>query len=665
MSSSDPRAGVIRGPDLNIDTNSGVVSRLTWDGTTWVREDLVRGLPRSRNVHAPNGLALDASTDTLYVAQGGNTNMGAPSVGFQNLPEYALSAAILSIDLDALGPLPYDLPTLDDPDRAGTADANDPFGGNGGENQAMVVAGGPVQVYSPGYRNPYDLIIATNGSIYATDNGNNAGEGGPPVGEGPGGTCTNAISEPGVFGFDNLVRVTAGYYGGHPDPTRGNAANTFAGQSPVPPALIHPVECDFQTAGVDRGSIGTFPSSTDGLTQYTASDFGGAMQGNLLTTQWDNYVSRVVLSPDGTAVVTNQKLFSNAGAHPLDITAQGDAGPFPGTIWMADQGASTLTVFEPNDYGGASPTCTGANSASLDEDGDGYTNADEILNGTDPCSAGDVPADFDGDGISNRADPDDDNDHKPDTSDPFALDHDNGNQTVIPVRYTWDPGTPSAGGILGSGFTGLMTNKKTDYASLYDPSKLAIGGAPGLFSIEQVPDNTADLKRNDQQYGFQFGVNARPGFSGPFVVHTVLVTPFAGMTPTNDQQFGVFVGTGDQDNFVKLVVAANGGKGGVLFGRELKGVASTQRMKKVTMPGPDRVDLYLLVDPAKGTIQGSYSTTKGAVTSARVQMGQPVTVPKTWFNGPSTRTAVGLSSTSKGPGLPFAALWDLIEVTPA
>ncbi len=665
VSSSDPRGGVIRGPDVGIDTNSGVISRLTWDGSAWVREDLVRGLPRSRNVHASNGLALDAATHTLYVAQGGNTNMGAPSVGFQNLPEFALSAAILSIDLDDLGTLPYDLPTLDDPARAGNPDANDPFGGDAGNNQAMIVSGGPVQVYSPGYRNPYDLIIASNGSMYATDNGNNAGEGGPPVGEGPGGTCTNAINEPGSFGYDNLVRVTSGYYGGHPDPTRGNFAATFAGQHAVPAGMIEARQCDFQTAGADRGSIGIFSSSTDGITEYTASDFGGAMQGDLLTTQWDNYVSRVVLSADGTTVVSNQVLFANVGAHPLDVTAQGDDGPFRGTIWVADETASTITVFEPNDYGGATPTCAGA-SNGLDEDGDGFTNADEIANGTDPCSAGDIPADADGDGVSNLLDPDDDNDQKADISDPFALDKKNGNQTTIPVRYTWDPGSPSVGGILGSGFTGLMTNKKSDYATLFDPSQLAVGGAPGLFAIEQVPDNTADLKRNDQRFGFQFGVNARPQFfKGKFLVHASLVTPFSGITPQGDQQFGVYVGSGDQDNFVKIVVTANGGKGGVLFGRELKGVASAQRVKKVKMPGPDRVDLYLLVDPVKHTIQGSYTTTKGAVTSAKITMGAAVTVPKTWFDGGPTRTAVGLSSTSKGPAPPFAALWDLIEVTKA
>ena len=96
-----------------------MVSRLTWDGSDWLRQDLVRGLPRSEENHTGNGMALDPSTNTLYLAQGGNTNKGAPSLKFAHLPEYALSAAILSIDLDQIGDTTYDLPTLDDEDRPG------------------------------------------------------------------------------------------------------------------------------------------------------------------------------------------------------------------------------------------------------------------------------------------------------------------------------------------------------------------------------------------------------------------------------------------------------------------------------------------------------------------------------------------------------------------
>jgi len=46
-------------------------------------------------------------------------------------------------------------------------------------------------------------------------------------------------------------------------------------------------------------------------------------------------------------------------------------------------------VFEPADF----VNCTGAHNYAIDEDGDHYSNGDEIDNGTDPCSAADVPPD--------------------------------------------------------------------------------------------------------------------------------------------------------------------------------------------------------------------------------------------------------------------------------
>ena len=112
VSSSDPRiGGGAAGTQTNLDTNSGVISRLTHDASGWQRQDVVRGLPRRESSHATNTLVLDQTTNTLYVAQGGNTNMGAPSHNFGLLPEYAYSGAILKVDLNAIGR--YDLRPAD------------------------------------------------------------------------------------------------------------------------------------------------------------------------------------------------------------------------------------------------------------------------------------------------------------------------------------------------------------------------------------------------------------------------------------------------------------------------------------------------------------------------------------------------------------------------
>lgn len=236
VTSSDPRIGGGSG-----DTNSGVVSRLTRTERGWEPLDLVRGLPRSRADHAPNGLALDARRGVLYVAQGSNANMGAPSRRFGGLPEYALSGAILAIDLRRIGGRTYDLPTLD---------GGGPFGGRGGRGQARLPPRGPVSIHAPGFRNPYDLVLTRSGRLYVTDNGPNLAWGGPPAGEGPEGRCTSVPREGGVDGLDTLHRIPGpGSYGGHPNPERG---------------CTDPRQCDY-VPPARRPALARFDSSTNGL----------------------------------------------------------------------------------------------------------------------------------------------------------------------------------------------------------------------------------------------------------------------------------------------------------------------------------------------------------------------------------------------------------------
>ncbi len=664
--SSDPRIGGVSqygdNGDVNLDTNSGVLSRLRWNGSSWSKVDLVRGLPRSEENHSPNGLQLDPSTNTLYIAEGGNTNMGAPSYNFALLPEYALSAAILEVDLDAIGNTTYDLPTLNDEDRAGNPDANDPFGGNDGKNQAELVSGGPVQVYAPGFRNAYDLLIAKSGKMYTVDNSSNAGGGGVPVKEGPAGVCTNGRNEPGTTQAEALHLVKGpGYYGGHPNPTRGNRANTFNANQQSPVTTANPVECDYRAPGAENGSLTTFSYSTNGLTEYTASNFGGAMKGDLLAASFEEKIHRIRLNSTGDGVVSKQALFSNVGKQTLDVTAQGDSQRFPGTIWAADINGGTIKAFEPSDYGGSGGTsCNSADDPNLDADGDGFSNADEIDNGTNPCSNADRPPDYDRDKKSNLNDPDDDNDGLPDTSDPFAVDPDNGTTTPLPVSYTWDNDAPNPGHLLNLGFTGLMTNRSANYETLYDPAKMTAGGAPGVVSVDAVPEGDAWSTRNTQKYGFQFGISAGAEI---FTAHTRIQAPFAGMVPENNQSMGLFIGNGNQDNYVKLVTAANSGAGGIEFAKEVGGTFVRDRPRApVSLPGPDTVDLFLTVDPAAKTVQPSYVVTTDGVAGQVQALGGPEPIPAGWFGG-STGFAVGIISTSAGPGPVFPATWEFIEVT--
>jgi hypothetical protein len=681
VTSSDPRIGAGGGhQDIGLDTNSGVISRLTKqpDGS-WDHVMLVRGLPRSEENHSTNGVQLDAANNILYVAQGGHTNKGAPSDNFALTPEYALSAAVLSVDLGALDamtekdaantavPYLYDLPTLQ-----GTSV---PFGGDDGANMAKWTADSPVQVYAPGFRNTYDIALTSDGKLYATDNSANNGWGGVVVNEGPAGNCTNDQNEQDEYSVAGVYYIAegGGYYG-HPNPTRGNLNSSFGGA--VESGLHDPVECDYRdpAGSSESAAMATFETTPQGMTYYPASNFGGALQGNLLLSGWnDGSIIRVELTADGTDAASTEKIFDGFGSNPLDVTAQGDSDKFPGTVWAATYGSDEVTVFEPNDYDGAGGTqCTGADDATLDEDSDGYDNADEIAAGSDPCSAGSQPDDNDGDFISDLTDDDDDNDGLLDTADPFAIDANNGLTTTLPVDRQFVAGQ-FAESLLGLGFTGLMTNG-TDYADLYDPSLVKAGGATEKFSIDEVPFGDAYQGKNTQSYAFQFGVDTP---DEPFVVQTTLIAPFSDdMTPENYQSAGLQIGTGDQDNYIKLVASAQDASGspngGVEFVQEIGGNATSSKLSEPDVFGNGTtIDLYLTVDPTTDptpsdgssdvTVSAEYAIDGGSL----VSFGDPFAAPASWFTNPDQGLAVGVISTANGASETFSASWDQLTVTSA
>nr|MBX2855440.1 hypothetical protein [Paracoccaceae bacterium] len=280
VSSSDPR--IAQNGEKNLDTNSGVLTRVTQvlngsgqpvtDGNgdfVWDAVDLVRGLPRSEENHATNGMLLTEGGSKLLLQVGGFTNNGAPSNFFSNTAEYALSGTVLEIDLAALDGLPvqsdadagvattggtgpnnfsfvardyiYDLPTLDDPNLANAPgnlsdaqaiaqgffedsdgmDLQGPFGGNDGLNMAILPADAPLRIYADGMRNAYDLAQRDNGQIFTIDNGGNDGLGGNPNLDGQG-FATNDPVGGGDGDPEPLYLVEDGAYYGHPNPTRAN-----------------------------------------------------------------------------------------------------------------------------------------------------------------------------------------------------------------------------------------------------------------------------------------------------------------------------------------------------------------------------------------------------------------------------------------------------------
>ena len=723
VSSSDPRIGGGGGGtgDVNLDTNSGMVSRLSWDGTQWIKVDIIRGLPRSEENHANNGLSLDASTNTLYVAVGGLTNAGSPSNNFAFISEYAYSACIIRVDLDAIEALPiqtdstssyvYDLPTVDDPTRANVngindpaapgyvGDIGDPFGGNDGLNQAKLTLNSPVQIFSSGYRNAYDIAITETGQIYTWDNGANEGWGGHPDNEGgenatnrwisgePGSNSDTANdaavnNEDGLHLIGSLTDANRTYYGGHPNPSRANPSGSglftndgSSGESgvfrqsvtsdpatslpidwpPVPPSLADAREGDFQNAGVDDGSLYTVYASTNGLVEYRSLSFDGALKGDLLAASFNGNIYRVNLNASGTIDSPEDVTVfaSGFGSIPLDITAQADNEIFPGTIWAATYGDDSIVIFEP----AAPVVCTDIYSTLLDDDNDGFSNADEIDNGSDPCNNIDRPFDADGDFISDLNDPDDDNDNIPDTLDIFPLDPENGLTTFIPIDYELLNGEPGYG-FYGLGFTGVMHDLSTDYLDLVadegnSSTEIIAGGAVGLLTFNGSPAGTALGATNSQKNAFQFGLNVMET-TPSFTVATEILSP---NITDNAASIGLFIGKGNQDDYLSIAVTQTGLK----IVTETAGAASTQTFDIANISSIAELKLQLGVDPQSGTIQPSVSLEGGTLDT----LGSPI--PASGLLLDSLRNvsplAVGVIASNPNGNANFNATWDSVKIS--
>ena len=124
---------------------------------------------------------------------------------------------------------------------------------------------------------------------------------------------------------------------------------------------------------------------------------------------------------------------------------------------------------------------------------------------------------------------------------------------------------------------------------------------------------------------------------------------------------GVFVGTGDQDNYVKLVVAANGGTPEVQVVQEVDGV-STVTGVPVELADVTGVDLYLTVDKTAGTVTARVRTTTAAGPGDLTDVGPPVAVPPGWLDGATRGLAIGLIATSVG-ATPFPVTWSGLDAT--
>ena len=499
-------------------------------------------------------------------------------------------------------------------------------------------------------------MVTQAGKIFTIDNGSNDGLGGTPIFDAAG-MPTNTVNEGGVGDNDTLNMLVDGAYYGHPVPIRANPTGsvidyqhdiTLANAASAVPTgadveagfLIDPSKFTSDTVrlalegqyGAGTGPLAEFFASTNGLMEYT---WGGEMMGDLITASFDGTIKRIDLASDG-ATVLNITTLATPGGVPLDVT-QGPGG----SLWVTQIGSGQILVLTPS-----------STNSTFDPD-------------------------IDGDGIPNVADP-------------FQYDSSNGTTTILPSNgnlvwnFQFGAGntTPGPSGVF-LGLTGHMQNGTRDYLAPVaeggldlDNVKIGTAAGGGLLVVEQVSNGTAAGPANTGEYLFQTGISVAPNVE-TFNIKWTAINPFPGLVGIHDgQQIGGYIGTGDQDNFLKVAVGPNG-TNEVLFELESNGVtiASQALDEDGLLMASANSSLVFNLAIDRATSQATPSVTYAGTNGPTTLTGTPISLAGTSIlsaidgqytvQGHLSELAVGLWSTNAGEGSQqtFQAAFDEIQVT--
>ena len=214
-----------------------------------------------------------------------------------------------------------------------------------------------------------------------------------------------------------------------------------------------------------------------------------------------------------------------------------------------------------------------------------------------------------------------------------------------------------------TGFTSTQPNK-LDVATGSNSSQAALRDVvitgQGTFALTSTAGSNGGTD-NTLVNGLQTAFDSR---NGVFTVGTRLVGPLTAIN-AGVEQAGVMFGS-DQDNFVKLAAMANAGAPALQFYSEQNAVGVTVGAL-TPLANPDAItslDLYLVGDPAAGTVRAAYRAISGTTDSGLVFLPTPLTIPAGQvgrFFGLQTKG--GILATHK-LGAQFVATFDRFAVTP-
>jgi hypothetical protein len=216
--------------------------------------------------------------------------------------------------------------------------------------------------------------------------------------------------------------------------------------------------------------------------------------------------------------------------------------------------------------------------------------------------------------------------------------------------------------MFGMGFTGLMHNISQDPGKLFDAAVdgFIMGGAAGMAT---VPAGKGNALSNDQEQGFQLGVAVTP--TSVFTVESRLVSPYFATVPLDQSENevqGIFVGSGDQDNYVAICITPNGNNPGIILWMEGDGKKEYEQFYPINGILQGNVFLLLDINLSSGFVQAKYRHITGADALA---IGEPFKLGDKLLQKMRTegKMAVGLMASYRD-GSPFGATWDFINVSP-
>ncbi len=393
---------------------TGALSKLTFNGSTWVNRDYAVGFPRSVRDHMTNSLAFGPD-GALYLVQGSISAAGDLDNAWGQQPETVLSAAILRIDtakLEALGSaLPLNVAT-GIPSADGRLNAPNNYGLNTPELAAMydpMAPNAPITLYATGVRNAYDIVWHSNGWLYAPTNGTAAGGRAPATPSTLPPACQTRIDSaingpytgptvPAAVNIetqmDYLYKIEEGGYYGHPNPTRCewvlNGGNPTAGADPgqvnAYPVGVQ-VDRNFRGFTFDFGS----KKSPNGVIEYRSNTFGGALRGKLLVVRYSEKDDILVLTPGANGDIVSEQ-FGIPGftgfTNPLDLTEDTRNGNIY-VIELLSHTQSRITLLKPAQLGTPEISVTPTQLAFGQTIGGGASPAQSVTisnSGTQPLS---------------------------------------------------------------------------------------------------------------------------------------------------------------------------------------------------------------------------------------------------------------------------------------